>query len=141
MTEQRSISRVALAAVLVTFVATMACRPTPPTPKEPAAAPTQAAGQAAPAKAEPAAADPRQAAPTSAPNTAIKTGGVLVVAHREDPPASWDPMFQTSISLAHVSASVFGDGNLVKPCRDDLYKVCPAIAESWTTCSGTTARS
>lgn len=130
MTEQRLISRATLAAVLVTFVASVACRPVPPAPKEPAVAPTQAAAPAA--KAEPPSTDPRQAAPTVAANTAIKMGGVAVIAHREDPPASWDPMFQTSISLAHVSASVFGDGVLVRPCRDDLYKVCPGLAESWS---------
>src|SRR3981081_3389217 len=103
-------SRAALAALLLALA--VACRPTPPTPKEPAVAATQVAAK-------------------PAPDQAVKPGGIAIIAHREDPPATWDPMFQTSISLAHVSGSVFGDGVLVRPCRDDLYKVCPALAESW----------
>ncbi len=119
---------------LLALTATLACRPVPPAPKEPSAAPAQPAAKEAqaPAKApEPPATDPRQAAPKVAADATIKTGGVAVIAHREDPPATWDPMFQTSISLTHVSASVFGDGSLVRPCRDDLYKVCAGLAESW----------
>jgi peptide/nickel transport system substrate-binding protein len=123
------------ALLLLTLALSLACRPVPPTPKEPAAAPAQPAGKEAaapqPKAPEPPATDPRQAVPTVAPDTAIKTGGIAVIANREDPPASWDPMFQTSISLGHVSGSVYGDGTLVRPCRDDLYKVCPALAESW----------
>jgi len=78
-----------------------------------------------------------QAAPTSLP-TAVpvttaepKRGGIMLLATREDPPANWDPMYQTSISLLHVGISIFGDGNLVRSCPDDIYKVCPALAESW----------
>jgi peptide/nickel transport system substrate-binding protein len=106
-------SRATLATLLLALTLAVACRPTPPTPREP----TAAATQAAPAK--------------PATSQSIKTGGIAIIAHREDPPATWDPMFQTSISLAHVSGSVFGEGSLVRPCRDDLYKVCPALAESW----------
>jgi peptide/nickel transport system substrate-binding protein len=40
-------------------------------------------------------------------------------------------MFQTSISLVHVATSIFGDGTLVRSCPEDIYKVCPALAESW----------
>jgi ABC-type transport system substrate-binding protein len=136
MSSKWSLSRVTGALLLLTLALSLACRPVPPTPKEPAAAPAQPAAKdpaAAPKAPEPPATDPRQAAPTVAPDTAIKTGGIAVIANREDPPASWDPMFQTSISLGHVSGSVFGDGTLVRPCRDDLYKVCPALAESWET--------
>lgn len=124
-------SRAASALLLTVFGLILACRPAPPSPREPAAAPTPAAANAAPA-ATPQAVDPSRPAPTPAGSgAAIKTGGIAVIANREDPPASWDPMFQTSISLAHVSTSVFGDGALVRPCRDDIYKVCPALAESW----------
>jgi peptide/nickel transport system substrate-binding protein len=128
-------TRLATALALPILVVALACRPVPPAPKEPAVAPTTgpAAKEAAAPKApEPPAADPRQAAPKVATDAAIKTGGIAIIAHREDPPSGWDPMFQTSISLAHVAGSVNGDGVLVRPCRDDLYKVCPAIAESWS---------
>jgi peptide/nickel transport system substrate-binding protein len=110
-----SASRAALVTLLLALTLAIACRPTPPTARETAVA----------------------VAPTSLPASkpatgqSVKTGGIAIIAHREDPPATWDPMFQTSISLAHVSGSVYGDGTLVRPCRDDLYKVCPALAESW----------
>jgi peptide/nickel transport system substrate-binding protein len=120
-----------LATLLLALVLAVACRPTPPTPREPVVAPTPGAAVAAPAAKPPEPADPAKPAAKPATDQAVKTGGIAVIAHREDPPATWDPMFQTSISLAHVSGSVFGDGNLVRPCRDDLYKVCPALAESW----------
>ena len=104
----------ALVGVLLAIVLAGACRPTPPTPSAPTAV---APGQPAALKV--------------ATDQTVKSGGIAIIAHREDPPATWDPMFQTSISLAHVAGSVFGDGVLVRPCRDDLYKVCPALAESW----------
>jgi peptide/nickel transport system substrate-binding protein len=134
MISKWSLSSMSGALLLLTLAVSLACRPVPPTPKEPAAAPAQpAAKEAAPPPKAPEqpVTDPRQAAPKVAADTAVKTGGVAVIAHREDPPATWDPMFQTSISLSHVSASVFGDGSLVRPCRDDLYKVCAGLAESW----------
>ena len=102
--------------LLVVVGLTVSCRPAPPAPVVSATA---------------AAAIPAAAAKQPVAEQTVKTGGIAVIAHREDPPATWDPMFQTSISLAHVSGSVFGDGVLVRPCRDDLYKVCPALAESW----------
>ncbi|MFN0073797.1 MAG: ABC transporter substrate-binding protein [Chloroflexota bacterium] len=127
-------SRLAAAVLLPLLVVVLACRPVPPAPKEPAVAPTVApvAKDAQPKVSEPPATDPRQAAPKVAADAAVKTGGIAIIAHREDPPASWDPMFQTSISLAHVAGSVNGDGVLVRPCREDIYKVCPALAESWS---------
>ena len=36
-----------------------------------------------------------------------------------------------SSSLDWVIGSMSGDGNLVKFCREDIYKVCPGLAESW----------
>jgi peptide/nickel transport system substrate-binding protein len=109
----------------------------PPTPKEaPAqpAAPAASSAQQPAAAAQPAASGAAPAAPAApvASSGQVKTGGIAVIATREDPPANWDPMYQTSISLAYVGVSVFGDGNLVKSCPDDIYKACPALAESWT---------
>jgi peptide/nickel transport system substrate-binding protein len=31
-----------------------------------------------------------------------------------------------------MGAPVWGSGNLVRPCLDDVYAVCPGVAESWT---------
>jgi peptide/nickel transport system substrate-binding protein len=120
-----------IVAVIVAALVLVACRPVPPTAKEPP--PAQPAAAPASGGAPSAAEAPKPAAAAPAANAGqVKTGGVAVIATREDPPANWDPMFQTSISLAYVGISVFGDGNLVKSCPDDVYKACPALAESWT---------
>jgi peptide/nickel transport system substrate-binding protein len=124
-------SRATLVVFLLAVALATACRPTPPAPRETAVAPAQAATTPASAAKPPEPADPSKPGPKPAADQAVKTGGIAVIAHREDPPAGWDPMFQTSISLAGVATSVFGDGNLVRPCYADIYKVCPALAESW----------
>jgi peptide/nickel transport system substrate-binding protein len=33
--------------------------------------------------------------------------------------------------MTSVAAPMTGDGSLVKPCRDNVYKLCPGLAESW----------
>jgi peptide/nickel transport system substrate-binding protein len=40
---------------------------------------------------------------------------------------------QTTIyyGLHQMGAPIWGSGNLVRPCLDDVYKVCPGLAESW----------
>ena len=42
-------------------------------------------------------------------------------------------MMATTIwyDLNQLGAPVWGSGNLVRPCLDNVYEVCPAIAESW----------
>jgi ABC-type transport system substrate-binding protein len=40
-------------------------------------------------------------------------------------------MKNTSITLHHVGGSLWGVGNLVRLCRESVYKVCPQMAESW----------
>ena len=82
----------------------------------------------------PQAAAPAAGGGTGQPQAAAvvpKTGGIAIIANREDPPSNWDPMFQSSISLQHVATSVFGESNVVRPCYADFYKVCPGLAESW----------
>ncbi len=59
-------------------------------------------------------------------------GGTLVLANRGDPPAGFDPMRTSSIALHHVAGTVFGAGNLVMRCRENMYFVCPYLAKSWT---------
>lgn len=58
-------------------------------------------------------------------------GGVLVLANRGDPPAGFDPMRTSSIALHHVGGGLFGPGNLVTRCRQNLYLPCPNLATSW----------
>lgn len=76
------------------------------------------------------AAPPREANTTAPTGGDPKPGGIAVFANREDP-ATWDPQFSAGITLTHVAAGVFGEGNFVKQCREDVYKVCPHLAESW----------
>src|SRR5215203_4350350 len=99
-----------IVAIIVAALVLVACRPVPPTAKEPAPAQPAAAPASGGAPSAAEAPKPAAAAPAAAPATndgQVKTGGVAVIATREDPPANWDPMFQTSISLAYVGISVF----------------------------------
>jgi peptide/nickel transport system substrate-binding protein len=59
-------------------------------------------------------------------------GGTLVLANRGDPPAGFDPMKTSSIALHHVAGALFGPGNLVMRCRENMYDVCPYLATNWT---------
>ena len=67
-----------------------------------------------------------------------KYGGTLVLATRGDPPAGFDPLRTSSIALHHVSGALFGPGNLVMRCRENMYLVCPYLATSWVTNPGST---
>ena len=60
-----------------------------------------------------------------------KRGGVLVLANRGDPPAGFDPMRTSSIALHHPGGAIFGPGNLVTRCRQNIYLVCPNLATDW----------
>jgi len=60
-----------------------------------------------------------------------KRGGVILVAQISDPPGAFEPMRTATIHLGQVSTPMTGDGNLLKPCREDVDKICPAVAESW----------
>jgi peptide/nickel transport system substrate-binding protein len=60
-----------------------------------------------------------------------KYGGIAVIANRADAPGSWDSMLTSTITLTHVSLGVYGEANLVRRCREDIYKLCPSLAESW----------
>ncbi len=61
-----------------------------------------------------------------------RRGGVLVLANRGDPPAAFDPMRTSSIALHHPGGGLFGPGNLVFRCRENIYLVCPGLANDWT---------
>ncbi|MBI4200632.1 MAG: ABC transporter substrate-binding protein [Chloroflexi bacterium] len=70
-------------------------------------------------------------APTPTPIVAQpKYGGVMNVAQRGDP-ASWDPMAINIFTAVGLSHPLYGEGNLVKNCRDNIYQVCPSLAERW----------
>ena len=63
----------------------------------------------------------------------VTTGGIGTFAVRRDPPANFDMMATTIwYDLNQMGAPIWGSGNLVRPCLDDVYTVCPAIAESWS---------
>ena len=52
------------------------------------------------------------------------------MSNRGDPPG-WDPMYVGTITLHHVLGPLTGDGNLIKPCRDNDFVTCPGLASSW----------
>src|SRR2546428_1871395 len=60
-----------------------------------------------------------------------RRGGGMVLAQRGDPAAAWDYMATNSNDLPHMANGIFGSTNLIKSCRDDVYKICPNLAESW----------
>ena len=61
----------------------------------------------------------------------VRYGGILTLANRGDPPAAFDTMRTSSIALHQVAGGLFGPGNLVMRCRENMYLVCPYLARSW----------
>jgi peptide/nickel transport system substrate-binding protein len=105
--------------------------PTPTTAAVQQPAPAATAAPGAPA-APAATAMPSATAmpqPTAAPAGEPKYGGILRMANRADPPG-WDPMFTGTISLSHPLGPFSGDGNLIKPCREDVFTLCMGLASS-----------
>ena len=124
----------AVGALVAVALVTVACgRAQEPAP---AAAPADAPAAVAP---KPAGEAEKPKAEAEKPKPAVKamddgkpkTGGILTLAHRRDPPAAFDTMRTGTISLGHVSASVTGSGNLLKPCPDDVSTICLGRAEKW----------
>lgn len=100
----------------------------PAAPAQPAAAapgvepqPADRASQQAPAALEPAR-KPAAERP--------KYGGTITIAQQFEP-ASWDPMRLPTGLQTSPASPMYGDGNLVKPCREDVFQICPGIAENW----------
>lgn len=60
-----------------------------------------------------------------------KYGGILVLANRGDPPAGFDTLRTSSIALHQAAGAMFGPGNLVMRCRENMYFVCPYLATTW----------
>jgi peptide/nickel transport system substrate-binding protein len=60
-----------------------------------------------------------------------KYGGILTLANRGDPPGGFDTMGFSNSELLYPSGNLNGVGNLVRPCRENVYKVCSYVAESW----------
>ncbi|PKB65271.1 MAG: hypothetical protein BZY82_09075 [SAR202 cluster bacterium Io17-Chloro-G3] len=67
--------------------------------------------------------------PTPDPNDP-KYGGIATFANRNDPPG-WDPMRTGTITLHNIAATLYGEGNLVRQCRDDVFSICSNLADSW----------
>ncbi len=107
----------AFVVLLVAAFFVVACSSDEP---DPTATPTSA----------PAAAPDPTATPT--PSISSKAGGIGKFAVRRDPPANFDMMATTIwYDLNQMGAPVWGSGNLVRPCLDDVYAVCPALATEW----------
>ena len=60
-------------------------------------------------------------------------GGTLRLSHRGDPRGGWDHMQIATYDNTHITSTLTGSGNIVRSCRDDVYAVCPGLAESWET--------
>jgi len=75
---------------------------------------------------------------SAAGNLGTKYGGILVLANRSDPPSGFDTLRTSSIALHEVAGALFGPGNLVMRCRENMYLVCPYLASSWVTNPGFT---
>ena len=91
------------------------------------ASPAPAQEPSAQPPASPVATPARRPTPTEIP----KLGGILLLANRGDPPSGFDPMRTSSIALHHPGGALFGPGNLVMRCRENMYLICPGLAESW----------
>ena len=105
----------------------------------PLASPTAAPTPVRPEGNRGAIAVPTLATPTPQPPPADGPyGGVLVLANRGDPPSGFDTMRTSSIALHHVGGALFGPGNLVMRCRENLYLACPYLATTWTVDPGHT---
>lgn len=110
-----------------------------------AAVPTAQSAQQPAAPAAPAAAAAAEAAatavagvfPTAFPQATqppagdIKFGGTAKMGNRTDPPRGFDVMRSGSISLKGITQSLHGNGHLWRPCRDNVYAVCPGLSDSW----------
>lgn len=61
-----------------------------------------------------------------------KQGGTFTLALRRDPPSAYDRMM-TNIwyEITPITSGVYGNGNVIGLCRDDFFKICPYLAESW----------
>ncbi len=61
-----------------------------------------------------------------------KPGGIATFGVRRDPPAGFDMMMTTIwYDLHQIGAPIWGSGNLVRPCYDDVYRMCPGLATEW----------
>ena len=136
---KRSLPRILVGTVALLLLVGVACAggssetvapaPAPDTPAAPApAAPEPAAEPVALPKLS--GKDCRLGAPVAQCGEP-KFGGILRLAHRKDPRAGWDHMQTATYDNTHVTNSVTGSGNLVRSCRDNVYAVCPGLAESW----------
>jgi peptide/nickel transport system substrate-binding protein len=53
------------------------------------------------------------------------------MANRQDPPSAWDPLKTNNYDLPTIGEGLFGSAHLVKVCRENIYTICPGLAESW----------
>jgi peptide/nickel transport system substrate-binding protein len=61
-----------------------------------------------------------------------KSGGILVLPYPQEVQFKGDTMVgSASIYVHQVTQSMNGPGNLVRVCREDVFTLCPGLAESW----------
>ena len=129
----------ALAALLALWSLALSCSGGPATLEQP---PTLAPSTELPGAPAPSPIDGAMPTPTSfsiPPGAAGEPyGGTLVLANRGDPPAGFDTLRTSSIALHHIAGALFGPGNLVMRCRDNIYVICPYLASKWVTNPGFT---
>lgn len=69
--------------------------------------------------------------PTPTPSEAEpKYGGIANYANWADPPG-WDPFITGTINMRNMASPAYGEGNLIRLCREDVFALCPQLAESW----------
>lgn len=125
MIRMKALSRSLAVAMAVILMAALvgACSTDEPTPTQaPTDTPTTSSGSGS---------SPDPTATPTPSGDVPQYGGVLRIAHRDDPPAGWDTMRSTNYNLTPVVHAIAGEGNIVQPCWDDDARICPAIAESW----------
>ena len=109
---------------------------TPQTAQQPAAAAQPAPAAPAMDPEQPAQPAPAQMPAVPAPPRPVSMeepnyGGIMLLVHQEDPPVGWDRMRAATSRIGRVAGTIYNMGNLLKNCRDDVYRVCPGVAESW----------
>lgn len=127
-----------LALLLVACSASTVEVKVPPTPttaplQQPAPAATASAGQKA-APSATAIARVVTARAAQKVETKGKYGGIALFSHRGDI-GQPDAMYTGTISTHNPEHAIFGDGAIVKPCRENVFTICPGLASEWSSSS------
>ncbi|MEK7215732.1 MAG: ABC transporter substrate-binding protein, partial [Chloroflexota bacterium] len=61
-----------------------------------------------------------------------KYGGVLTLPLRSEPPGVWDNMRVDTREQHLPNTLIYTTKVLTKPCRTDVFRLCPHLAEKWS---------